>query len=161
MSTFTRILVANRGEIAVRILETVKKMGLETVSVFSEADRGAPHVGMADFAECIGDSPVDQSYLVASKILACAKKFGAEAVHPGYGLLSEDAGFAEDCRKNKLVFIGPRPEQIREFGLKHRARALAEQSGIPLAPGSGLIESGEEANREAEKIGFPVMSLLT
>ncbi len=157
MATFKRILVANRGEIAVRILRTAKKMGLETVAVFSEADRASPHVGMADFAECIGDSPVDQSYLVASKILSSAQKHGAEAVHPGYGLLSEDAGFAENCEKNNLVFIGPRPVHLEEFGLKHRARALAEQSGVPLAPGSGLIEGPEEASTEAEKIGFPVI----
>ena len=140
-----------------RIIRTAKKMGLETVAVFSEADRGALHVEMADFSECIGNSPVGQSYLVGPKILACAQRLGVDAIHPGYGLLSEDANFAESCESKNLVFIGPRPDQIRKFGLKHRARTLAEKSGVPLPPGSGLVKSWEEAIREAEKIGFPVM----
>ena len=117
MKPFKRILVANRGEIAVRILKTARKMGLETVAVFSEADRPAPHVQMADRAECIGPSPVDQSYLCPEKILKAAKIHQADAIHPGYGLLSEDAVFAEACETEGLVFIGPIPDQLREFGL--------------------------------------------
>ena len=157
MKPIKRILVANRGEIAVRILKTAQKMGLETVAVFSEADRAAPHVQMADRAECIGPSPVDQSYLNPDKILQAAKIHQADAIHPGYGLLSEDADFAEACDAEGLVFIGPTPKQLREFGLKHRARALASETGVPLAPGSGLIRDLANAELEAEAIGYPVM----
>ena len=157
MKPIKRILVANRGEIAVRILKTAQKMGLETVAVFSEADRGAPHVQMADRAECIGPSPVDQSYLSPDKILQAAKIHQADAIHPGYGLLSEDADFAEGCDAEGLVFIGPTPKQLREFGLKHRARALASETGVPLAPGSGLIRDLANAELEAKAIGYPVM----
>ena len=157
MAFFKRILIANRGEIAVRIIHTAKRMGLETVAVFSEADRGAPHVRLADFAHCIGDSPVDQSYLVTEKILQVAKDFHAEAIHPGYGLLSEDPTFVEACEIQNLVFIGPSADHLREFGLKHRARTLAQQSGAPLPPGSGLLEDPDQAIHEAERTGYPVM----
>ena len=157
MKPIKRILVGNRGEIAVRILKTAEKMGLETVAVFSEADRGAPHVQMADQAECIGPSPVDQSYLNPDKILQAAKIHQANAIHPGYGLLSEDADFAEACDAEGLIFIGPTPKQLREFGLKHRARALASETGVPLAPGSGLIRDLANAELEAGAIGYPVM----
>ena len=124
MKPIERILVANRGEIAVRIIKTAQKMGIKTVAVFSEADRSAPHVQMADAAECIGQAPVDQSYLNSERILQAAQIHKAEAIHPGYGLLSEDADFAEACEKKGLIFIGPAPEHLREFGLKHRARLL-------------------------------------
>ena len=157
MKPIERILVANRGEIAVRIMKSAQKMGLETVAVFSEADRGAPHVQMADIAECIGSSPVDQSYLSPGKILQAAKIHQVDAIHPGYGLLSEDADFAEACEAEGLIFIGPTPSHLHEFGLKHRARALASETGVPLAPGSGLISDPESAKREAEAIGYPVM----
>ncbi len=157
MNPIERILVANRGEIAVRIIKTAQKMGLEIVAVFSEADRGAPHVQMADRAECIGPSPVDQSYLNTDKILQVARTHGADAIHPGYGLLSEDADFAESCERNGLVFIGPTSRQILEFGLKHRARALASDAKVPLAPGSDLLNDPVTAQREAETIGYPVM----
>ncbi len=157
MNPIERILVANRGEIAVRIIKTAQKMGLETVAVFSEADRGATHVQMADRAECIGPSPVDQSYLNTDKILQVARTHGADAIHPGYGLLSEDADFAESCERNGLIFIGPSSRQILEFGLKHRARALASDAKVPLAPGSGLVNDPVTAQREAETIGYPVM----
>ena len=153
MKPIERILVANRGEIAVRIMKSAQKMGLETVAVFSEADRGAPHVQMADIAECIGSSPVDQSYLSPGKILQAAKIHQVDAIHPGYGLLSEDADFAEACEAEGLIFIGPTPSHLHEFGLKHRARALASETGVPLAPGSGLISDPESAKREAEAIG--------
>ena len=139
MKPIERILVANRGEIAVRIMKTAQKMGLQTVAVFSEVDRGAPHVQMADATECIGGSPVDQSYLNMDKILQAAKIHQADAIHPGYGLLSEDADFAEACGRDGLVFVGPDPGQLHDFGLKHRARSLASAAGVPLAPGSGLL----------------------
>ena len=157
MNPIERILVANRGEIAVRIMKTAQKMGIQTVAVFSEADRGAPHVRIADRAECIGPAPVDQSYLLTDKVLEAARIHEADAIHPGYGLLSEDAEFAETCERNGLIFIGPAPGQLREFGLKHRARALATDAGVPLAPGSGLVNDPVTAQREAESIGYPVM----
>ena len=157
MASFKRILIANRGEIAVRIIRTAQKMGLETIAVYSEADRGAPHVRMADYAGYLGESTVEQSYLNAEKILRWAQDFQAEAIHPGYGLLSEDPSFAESCKAQNLVFIGPTAEHLRDFGLKHRARTLAEQSGAPLPPGSGLIEDSSQALREAEETGYPVM----
>ena len=157
MATFNRILIANRGEIAVRIIRTAKRMGLETIAVYSQADRGAPHVRMADHAQLIGESPVDKSYLVAKKILRCAMDFQAEAIHPGYGLLSEEPSFAEACEARNLIWIGPTAAHLREFGLKHRARMLAQQSGAPLPPGSGLLEDTGQAMREAEKTGYPIM----
>ena len=150
MNPIERILVANRGEIAVRIMKTAQKMGIQTVAVFSEADRGAPHVRIADRAECIGPASVDQSYLLTDKVLEAARIHEADAIHPGYGLLSEDAEFAETCERNGLIFIGPAPGQLREFGLKHRARALATETGVPLAPGSDLISDPESAEQEAK-----------
>ena len=157
MKPIERILVANRGEIAVRIIKTAQKMGIKTVAVFSEADRSAPHVQMADAAECIGPAPVDQSYLNSERILQAAQIHKAEAIHPGYGLLSEDANFAEACEKKGLIFIGPAPEHLREFGLKHRARTLAADAGVPLAPGSELISDPAEASDEANAVGYPIM----
>ena len=157
MNPIERILVANRGEIAVRIIKTAKKMGIQTVAVFSEADRSAPHVDMADAAEYIGKAPVDQSYLSSEKILKAAKIHRADAIHPGYGLLSEDASFAEACEKYGVIFIGPSPGHLREFGLKHRARKIAADAGVPLAPGSELINDIEAARHEAEAIGYPIM----
>ena len=127
------------------------------MAVFSEADRSAPHVQMADAAECIGQAPVDQSYLNSERILQAAQIHKAEAIHPGYGLLSEDADFAEACEKKGLIFIGPAPEHLREFGLKHRARALAADAGVPLAPGSELISDLAEAGDEANAVGYPIM----
>ncbi len=157
MKPIERILVANRGEIAVRIIKTAQKMGIQTVAVFSEADRSAPHVQIADSAECIGPSPVDQSYLNSERIFQAAKIHKAEAIHPGYGLLSEDADFAEACEKQGLIFIGPAPGHLREFGLKHRARALAADAGVPLAPGSELIRDLAGARVEADAVGYPIM----
>ena len=153
MNPIERILVANRGEISVRIMKTAQKMGIQTVAVFSEADRGAPHVRIADRAECIGPASVDQSYLLTDKVLEAARIHEADAIHPGYGLLSEDAEFAETCERNGFIFIGPAPGQLREFGLKHRARALATGAGGPRAPGSGLVNVPGTAQREAESVG--------
>jgi len=154
---FKRVLIANRGAIACRIIRTLDRMGIESVAIYSEADVNAPHVARATRAVCIGPAPVAESYLRAEKILEVAKATGAEAIHPGYGFLSENAGFAEACAAAGIAFIGPTPGQIRAFGLKHSARELAERAGVPLAPGSGLLDDVAHAKREAERIGYPVM----
>ena len=154
---FRRVLVANRGEIACRIIRTLHRLGIEAVAVYSEADAHAPHVAMADAAVCVGPAPVKESYLDAARIVAAGCAQGAEAVHPGYGLLSENAAFAEACEAAGLVFIGPTPDQLRRFGLKHEARALAMASDVPLLPGSGLLADVEAARAEAQRIGYPVM----
>jgi urea carboxylase len=157
MLMFRKVLVANRGEIACRILRTLRRMGVPSVSVYSDADRHAAHVRLADEAVRIGAAPPAQSYLNQDAIIAAAVQTGAEAIHPGYGFLSENAAFAERCAASAMVFIGPTPQQIREFGLKHTAREIAERSGVPLLPGSGLLSGVEEALREAVRVGFPVM----
>ena len=154
---FRRVLIANRGAIACRIERTLRKMGVSPVAVYSEADRHSPHVAGADAAVLIGPPPAAKSYLDVDRILAAARETGAEAVHPGYGFLSENADFAERCEAAGLVFIGPTPAQIRDFGQKHVARALAKESDLPLLPGTGLLASPEEAATEARRIGYPVM----
>ncbi len=152
-----RVLVANRGEIACRIMRTLRRLGIESVAVFSEADAHAPHVALADVAVCVGPPPVKESYLAGERVLAAGREHGADGVHPGYGLLSEHAGFAASCEAAGLAFIGPAPEQIRRFGLKHEARALAEAAGVPLLPGSGIVADVAEARAEAARVGYPVM----
>jgi urea carboxylase len=132
-------------------------MGISSVAVYSEADLGSLHVSQADEAVLIGPAPAAQSYLVVERILQAAKQTGAQAIHPGYGFLSENPGFAEACAAAGLVFIGPKPDQMRRFGLKHTAREIAKAEGVPLLPGTPLLSSAEEALREAERIGFPVM----
>ncbi len=154
---FAKVLVANRGEIACRILRTLRRMGVASVAVYSEADRESPHVALADEAFCLGPAPVKESYLNQDRLLEVIAETGAEAVHPGYGLLSENTDFAERCEAAGAAFVGPTPEQIRAFGLKHEARELAEKSGVPLLTGSGLLDSLTEAEAHAERIGFPVM----
>jgi len=154
---FTKVLIANRGAIACRIIRTLKRMGIQSVAVYSEADRHSLHVAEADEAVCIGPAAAAQSYLRADAILEVAKATGAKAVHPGYGFLSENPGFAEDCAAAGIAFIGPAPAHMRAFGLKHTARELAEQAGVPLAPGSGLLDDAAHAKREAARIGYPVM----
>ena len=154
---FSKVLVANRGEIAVRIIRTLKGMGVASVAIYSHADRESPHVALADHAVCVGPSPAKESYLRASRILQIARETGAQAIIPGYGFLSENASFAEACAEAGIVFIGPTPAQIRNFGLKHRSRELAEHAGVPLTPGTGLLSSVVEALELAEKIGYPVM----
>ena len=154
---FKKILIANRGEIACRIIRTLDRLGIASVAVYSEADINSRHVALAGEAICIGPAPVAESYLRADRILEAAHATGAEAIHPGYGFLSENPGFAEACAASGLVFIGPRPDQMRSFGLKHAARELALQAGVPLAPGSGLLADAADAEREAERIGYPVM----
>jgi urea carboxylase len=154
---FRKVLVANRGAIACRVLRTLRRMGIASVAVYSEADRHSLHVAGADEAVLIGPAPIAQSYLSTDAILDAARATGAEAIHPGYGFLSENAEFAEACAKGGLVFIGPAPEQMRAFGLKHTARRIAEENGVPLLPGTGLLASVADAQRAAETIGYPVM----
>ncbi|MBC7907498.1 MAG: urea carboxylase, partial [Rhodospirillaceae bacterium] len=154
---FTKVLVANRGAIACRIFRTLKRMGIGTVAVYSEADRHARHALIADEAICIGPAPVAQSYLNIDAIIDACKRTGAQAVHPGYGFLSENAGFAERLAAEGIRFIGPRPEHMREFGLKHTAREAAQACAVPLLPGTGLLVGLEEARAAAQRIGYPVM----
>ncbi len=154
---FKKVLIANRGAIAVRIIRTLDRMGIASVAVASEADRLALHARRATEKVLIGPAPAAESYLNVDAILAAAKATGAEAIHPGYGFLSENPGFAEACDAAGVVFIGPRPAHMRAFGLKHEARALAAAAGVPLAPGSGLIRDLAHAEAEARRIGYPVM----
>ncbi|MFF7980770.1 5-oxoprolinase/urea amidolyase family protein [Streptomyces sp. NPDC007901] len=159
--TFDTLLVANRGEIAVRIIRTARELGLRTVAVYSDPDRSAPHVRLADEAVRLGPAPAKESYLDADLVLKAAKDTGAGAIHPGYGFLSEDAGFARRCEEAGIVFVGPAPEQLELFGAKHTARAAAEAAGVPLAPGTGLLPDLAEALRAAAAIGYPVMLKAT
>ncbi len=154
---FRKVLIANRGAVACRIIRTLDRMGIGSVAVYSEADRHSMHVARAGEAVAIGPSPAAESYLRIDAVIAAALKTGVEAVHPGYGFLAENPEFAEACAQAGLVFIGPRPEHMRAFGLKHRARELALEAGVPLAPGSGLVRDLAHAEAEAARIGYPVM----
>jgi urea carboxylase len=154
---FSKVLIANRGAIACRIVRTLDRMGIQSVAVYAEADRHAMHVMQAGEAVAIGPSPAAESYLKIDAILDAARQTGAEAIHPGYGFLSENPDFAEACERAGIVFIGPSPSQMRAFGLKHKARELALLADVPLAPGSGLISDIDHAKCEAERIGYPVM----
>lgn len=154
---FSTVLVANRGEIAVRIIKTLKKLGIKAVSVFSEPDRFSQHVLDADDAVSLEGTTAAETYLSIDKILSAAKTTGSQAIIPGYGFLSENADFAEACEKAGIIFIGPSADAIRNLGLKHSARAIAEKAGVPLVPGTGLIETIEEAQAAAEKIEYPLM----
>ena len=154
---FRKVLIANRGAIACRVIRTLKRMGVASVAVYSEPDRHSLHVEQADEAVAIGPAPPSQSYLSIPAILDAARKTRAEAIHPGYGFLSENAAFAEACEQSGIVFIGPTPEQMRAFGLKHTARALAAENGVPMLPGTELLASAAEAADAAERIGYPVM----
>ncbi|MBK6013116.1 5-oxoprolinase/urea amidolyase family protein [Streptomyces sp. MBT53] len=159
--SFDTLLIANRGEIAVRIIRTARELGLRTVAVYSDADRSAPHVRLADEAVRLGPAPAKESYLDADLVLKAAKDTGAGAIHPGYGFLSEDAAFARRCEDAGIVFVGPTPAQLELFGAKHTARAAAEAAGVQLAPGTGLLGSVAEALAEAAVIGYPVMLKAT
>ncbi len=155
---FSKILIANRGEIACRIIRTAARMGIRTVAVYSDADRDAMHVALADEAIGIGPAPARSSYLDAEKIIAAAHASGAEAIHPGYGFLSENAGFAEACASAGLVFIGPTPDAIRAMGGKSEAKALMAQAGVPVVPGyHGEDQTEERLADEAKGIGYPVL----
>ena len=155
---FKKILIANRGEIALRIICACKDLGIRTVAVYSEADRHSLHTRFADEAICIGPAKSARSYLDIPSVISAAEITNAEAVHPGYGFLSENADFAEVCETSHLTFIGPRPEVIRRMGLKQEARAAMDQAGVPILPGSkGVLSSVEEALELAQGIGYPVM----
>ncbi len=153
-----KILVANRGEIAVRVMRACRDLGIKSVAVFSDADRAAFHVRMADEAYHIGPSPSNQSYLVFENVLEAAKKSGADAIHPGYGFLSENAEFAQACHDAGLIFIGPKPETIRLLGDKLLARETAVKAGLPVTPGARLQDHNDKAVAAlAEEIGFPIL----
>ncbi|HET8723991.1 MAG TPA: acetyl/propionyl/methylcrotonyl-CoA carboxylase subunit alpha [Anaeromyxobacteraceae bacterium] len=159
---FDTILVANRGEIACRVIRTAQRMGIRTVAVYSDADEGAMHVAMADEAYRIGPPPARESYLVAGAIVEAARRGGARAVHPGYGFLSENAGFAEACAAAGITFIGPPPSAIRAMGSKSAAKRIMEGAGVPLVPGyHGEDQSPDRLAREAERIGWPVLVKAT
>ena len=154
---FEKLLIANRGAIACRILRTLRELNVGGVAVYSEADAASLHIQQADEAFSLGDGPAAQTYLVVEKILAAAKNSGAKAIHPGYGFLSENAAFAEACEAAGIAFVGPTPEQLRVFGLKHTARALAKQHGVPMLEGTELLENLDAALKAGEQVGYPVM----
>ncbi len=154
---FSKILIANRGEIAVRVIRACKEMGISTVAVFSEADRDALHVSLADESYCIGPSPAKKSYLDMAAIVTVAKGCGAQAVHPGYGLLSENAAFAKLCEDHGIRFIGAPCEVMNRMGDKDAARRTMRDAGVPVIPGCDLVATAEEARREAERIGYPLL----
>jgi len=155
---FNRILIANRGEIALRVIRACRELGIESVCVYSEADRGAPYLELADRAVCIGPGPAAESYLDIARIISAAEVAGADAIHPGYGFLSENAHFAEVCGDCKLEFIGPSAEAMGKLGDKIQCKKLAQEARVPVFPGSDdEIESPEDAKEHAEKIGYPVI----
>jgi acetyl-CoA carboxylase, biotin carboxylase subunit len=155
---FKKILIANRGEIAVRIICACRELGIETVAVYSEADRYSSHVRFADQAICIGPAKSARSYLDIASIISAAEITNVDAIHPGYGFLSENAGFAEVCQASRIHFIGPKPEVIRLMGVKERARAFMREMGVPVLPGSaGVLASAEEALEMADEVGYPVI----
>ncbi len=155
---FRKVLIANRGEIALRVISACKEMGIRTVAVYSEADRNSLHVRFADEAICIGPPPSADSYLNVPAVISAAEIAGADAMHPGYGLLSENANFAEVCRASNIKFIGPPPEVTRMMGEKSTARQTMKQAKVPILPGSdGVMESEEVALEWAQKIGYPVI----
>lgn len=158
---FKKVLVANRGAIAVRIIRTLKKMGIISVAVYAESDRDSLHVSDADESYSLGDGAAKDTYLKMDKLIAIAKQHDVEAIHPGYGFLSENADFVSLCENNNIAFIGPTAQQITDFGLKHKARALAVKSNMPLSPGTGLLNNSQEAVIAAENIGYPVMLKTT
>ncbi|MFO1157699.1 MAG: acetyl/propionyl/methylcrotonyl-CoA carboxylase subunit alpha [Reyranellaceae bacterium] len=155
---FSKILIANRGEIACRVIKTARRLGIKTVAVYSDADRSARHVALADEAVHIGPSPARDSYLVGDRLIEAARRTGAQAIHPGYGFLSENAGFAEACGKAGIVFIGPPPAAIHAMGSKSEAKKIMEKAQVPLVPGyHGDDQSADLLAREAGRIGYPVL----
>lgn len=158
MAEIRKILIANRGEIAVRVIRTCKHLGIKSVAVYSDVDSGMPHVILADESVCIGEAPSSKSYLVMDKIIAAAKKTGADAIHPGYGFLSENAIFAQMCMDNGIIFIGPTPHAIEAMGDKTKARELMKKHNVPLPPGTDTaLKDIAEAEEVADRIGYPVM----
>src|ERR671922_2193885 len=155
---FGKVLVANRGEIAIRVMRTLEELGIASVAVYSEPDRDAPHARRADEAFLLGPGPANESYLVVEKILEVAQQAGAEAIHPGYGFLAENAAFARACEEARVVFIGPPPGAIEAMGSKTRAREIMAEAGVPIVPGTtDPVETVDDARRViAESIGYPV-----
>ena len=159
---FKKVLIANRGEIALRIVRACHELGIQTVAVYSEADRESLHVRFADEDVCIGGPPASDSYLNIPRLIAAAEVTGAEAIHPGYGFLAENAEFSEICARSDITFIGPTPDQIRAMGDKATARRLMMEAGVPTVPGSpGIIDDIDEAKAAAAEIGFPIMIKAT
>ncbi len=155
---FSRILIANRGEIALRIMRTCRELGVQSVCVFSEEDRGAGYLEMADYTVCIGPGPAAQSYLRSDRIISAAEVYNVDAIHPGYGFLAENPQFVEQCRDSRIEFIGPSAEAMRLLGDKASARRLARKAKVPTVPGSqGVLENDEEALVLAAEIGYPVI----
>ena len=154
---FRKVLIANRGEIALRVIRACRELGVRTVAVFSEADRESLHVRFADEDVCIGPPPARESYLNIPRIIAAAEVTGADAIHPGYGFLAENAEFSEICQRSDITFIGPTPEQIRQMGDKAAARRTMVAAGVPVVPGTDVITDADEALAEAREIGFPVL----
>lgn len=158
MNKITKILVANRGEIAIRVMKTAQKMGIKTVAVYSTIDRNAPHVKFADEAVCIGEAPSNQSYLLGSKIIEVAKSLGVDAIHPGYGFLSENAAFAEEAEQSNIIFIGPKSKAIHIMGSKLAAKEAVKAYDIPMVPGyDQAITDVSVAKKVATEIGFPIL----
>jgi acetyl-CoA carboxylase biotin carboxylase subunit len=159
---FSKVLIANRGEIALRIVRACHELGVPTVAVYSEADRESLHVRFADEDVCIGKAPAADSYLNVPRIIAAAEITGADAIHPGYGFLAENAEFSEICARSDITFIGPTPDQIRSMGDKATARRMMMEAGVPTVPGSpGIIDDIDEAKAAAEGIGYPIMIKAT
>src|ERR671929_1486431 len=157
MAAFSKVLVANRGEIAVRIFRTLRELGIATVAVYSEVDRGALHVSVADEAYLLGPGAPAESYLNQERILDAAARAGAEAVHPGYGFLAENAGFARACADAGIVWIGPPPEAIEAMGSKVESRERMQAAGVPIVPGvTEAVESPEEVRRLGDELGWPI-----
>ncbi len=154
---FQKVLIANRGAIACRIIRTLRRLGIQSVAIYSEADAGSLHVTAADEAVCVGPAAAADSYLNMPRIVEAALQTNAQAIHPGYGFLSENAAFAESCETSGIVFLGPTPQQISSFGLKNTAREIAVACGAPVAPGTGLLPNLDQALRSADAIGYPVM----
>jgi len=162
MKNINTILIANRGEIASRVIRTCKKMGITAVAVYSDSDANAPYVKEADMAIHIGTSEPAKSYLVQDKIIKAARRSNADAIHPGYGFLSENADFARTCKKEGIIFIGPNPEAIEAMGSKSRAKTIMDRSGVPIISGyQGQDQSEETLIKEAVKIGFPLLLKAT
>mgnify|MGYP002755658971 FL=1 len=154
---FEKLLIANRGAIACRILRTLRELQVKGIAVYAEADAASLHIQQADEAYSLGEGAAAATYLAVEKILATAKACGAKAIHPGYGFLSENAAFAQACENAGIAFVGPTPEQLRVFGLKHTARALAKHHQIPLLEGTELLDSLDTALLAAETVSYPVM----
>ena len=158
---FSKVLIANRGAIACRVIRTLKKLGIASVAVYSEADANSLHVSLADEAVCIGPAPAAESYLKADRILEAARATGAQGIHPGYGFLSENPDFSDACEAAGIAFIGPTRAQMLAFGLKHTARELAEQAGVPLLPGSGLLSGADDPVAvDSARVGYTVLGGL-